>query len=587
MADGVNFEAVQLHLVQTWEEAESFLQWLAKPRNILGVDTETGGVEWWHNSLRLVQVGDTSDGWAIPWQEWGGLVKEAFRRYTGQVVMHNAKFDERFLRRNGVAIPRRKIHDTQTLVKLLDSSGLKGLKPAASRYLDNRLSALQDDLRTAFSRHSWTWETVPVDYPDYWRYGALDPVLSVGLWEKLSKSVLNEFKTAYELDCAATWVTSDMEERGARIDVTYCERKLEELTEYVEAMSLYIRQNWNCGTSDREVSGRLIRDGVELEKRTLSGQLSVDKEVLESVTHPLAEAVLSRRQAQKMASAYFRNLVNFRDGEVVHPDVDLLGTNTGRMSISRPALQQVPSDRSPAGTAVREAFIAREGHKLVDVDYDQEEQRLVASFSTDPGMIAAFEEADKGGVDFFTTMARMIFNDPTLAKSDIRRQRTKNASYARAYGAGPATVAVTVKITEEEAAELFRRQDETFPRLAAWQREMQNEAVLNGQAEGRPFITTPWGRRLYIDPDALYTAVNYLCQGTAADVLKQKMVELDSAGMAGYLVLPVHDEVLFDVPEEEADEFSQEVVGVLQEQTRFRVPLNCGANQGNNWSQVH
>lgn len=583
----IDLASVQLDLVQTYDDAARLMEWLGNRRDALAVDTETGGFEFWKQPLRLVQLGDLTHGWAVPWRDWGGLVKDALVRYTGKVVMHNAKFDWRFLDANGCKLSRDRVEDTQVMAHLVDSAGMKGLKPCGVRYLDNRIAAMQGDLKKAFAKNKWTWATVPVDFPDYWVYAAVDTVVTAGLYELLEPQVRARYQEVYELELAADWVVCDLETRGARINVEYCERKLDELTKYVDEMTSYVQKTHNCGTLDRAVAARLLSDGVPLTKRTPSGQWAVDKEVLESIDHPLAADILARRQAQKMASAYFRNLLLNRDGDVVHPDIDPIGTNTGRMSISRPALQQVPSSRSPAGTAVRDAFIAREGHRLIDVDFDQEEQRLVAHFSGDAGMAQAFREADSGGVDFFTSVARRVFHDQTITRDDTRRQRTKNGSYAIAYGAGPAKFAVTMRITLEEAERFFEQYHAAFPRFKAWQRAIEVEAREEMTQSGQPAIRTPWGRRLVGDEDTLYAMANYKIQGTAADVLKQKLVDLDSAGLGEYIVLPVHDELLFDVPEEDVEEVAKAVVEVMRETDRFSVPLTCAAAVGDTWGEVH
>ncbi len=580
--------AVDLHLVDTAEDAWAFMNWLGQPRAALAIDTETGGFEFWKQPLRLVQFGDTTAGWVVPWQDWGGLAKDAIRRYDGRIVMHNAKFDERFLRVNGAPIDRNRIDDTQAMAHLIDSSALKGLKPCGARYLDARLGAMQGELKRAFAKYKWTWATVPVNYPDYWLYSALDVVITSGLYELFQPKIQADYRDVYEMEIAATWVLSDIETKGARIDVAYCERMYEQVSRYVQDMADYIHRTYGCGTGDAAIRTKLQLLGFELTKRTPSGELSVDKEVLESIDHPLADDILARRQAQKMAGAYFRNLLVRRDGDILHPDIDPLGAQTSRMSISSPALQQMPR-----GPVVRNAFIAREGNKLIDVDFDQEEQRLIAHFSNDAGLIEAFRLADSGGTDFFTTVAREVFQDPTMEKSDPRRGAVKTASYAKSYGGGPTTIAAGVRRvngvpwTVEEAEKFGNDYEARYPGYKRWLREVEREARTELEASGSPAVRTPWGRRLVGDEDTIYAMTNYKIQGTAADVLKQKLVDLDSAGLTSYIVLPVHDELLFDVPAEDAEEVGSAVVDVMRETERFRVPLTCAAAIGDTWGEVH
>lgn len=573
----------ELHLVESFDEAEAFMSWLGERRDALAVDTETGGLQWWKDGLRLVQFGDKGAGWAVPFNDWGGLVKEAFKRYDGTIVMHNAKFDTRFLERNGVAVARKNIDDTRIMAHLLNPLQPTGLKPLGVRHIDSTFGSGQEDLKRQMAKYRWTWATVPVDLPDYWVYSALDTVITAHLYDKFSTEVASNFRGVYELEMATTWVLMDMETRGARIDVEYCERKFDELTKYVDEMASWIDKEYGCGTSDRSIAAQLLKDGVRLSKKTATGQWCMDKEVLSEIDHPLANATLDRKAAQKIANTYFKNFLNNRDGDIVHPDVNSLGARTGRMSVKNPAVQTLPR-----GNIVREAFIAREDHKLVDQDYSQIEQRLLAHFANDKGMIDAFAEADSpNGEDFFTSLARQIFNDASIMKSDPRRQVTKNASYAKAYGAGPETFAHTAGIPLAEAQQFLIKYDQTFPNVRRWQNEVQNIAQGRLNIEGEAYVLTDWGRRLPGDEDALYALANFQIQGTASDVLKQKLVDMDSAGLSQYLVLPVHDELLFDVPEEVLDDAAPEMLKVMEELERFKVPLTCGQEIGMTWSEVH
>jgi DNA polymerase-1 len=252
------------------------------------------------------------------------------------------------------------------------------------------------------------------------------------------------------------------------------------------------------------------------------------------------------------------------------------------MSVSRPALQQLPR-----GRLVRDAFIPREGNVMADFDYDQLEARLTAHFSGDPGMIEAFAEADGGAGDFFTLLARRLTGNPDLQKEAKERQDTKQACYGTIYGAGVATFARRAGVDIPAAQIFLDSYYAAFPKIKELQHGVQALAKRRQAEEGVPYIFTPWGRRLTGDEDTIYALVNYLIQGTAADLFKQKVVDLDNAGLLGYAVLPVHDELLFDVPKEEAEDLVHEVEAIMSETERFLVPLTCSGSVGATWGEVH
>ena len=224
---------------------------------------------------------------------------------------------------------------------------------------------------------------------------------------------------------------------------------------------------------------------------------------------------------------------------------------------------------------------------MLDFDFDQIEARLTAHFSGDTGMIEAFAEADGGAGDFFTLLARRLTGNPDLQKESKERQDTKQACYGTIYGAGVATFARRAGVDIPAAQIFLDSYYAAFPKIKELQHAVQSIAKQRLAAEGVPYIFTPWGRRLTGDEDTIYALVNYLIQGTAADLFKQKVVDLDNAGLLGYAVLPVHDELLFDVPTPEAEDFAQEAAAVMRETERFVVPLTCAPAIGQSWGETH
>ena len=167
---------VQLHLVDSVEKANEFLSWLSerRPYDAVAIDIETGerrggersdALSPWHGDIRLVQVGDGQQGWAIPWEEWSGVFYEAMDRYKGQIVCHNIAFEAKwFAVKSHWELPWYRAHDTMIMAQIIDPLGSGALKRLAARYVDSRAVALQETLDTELSRNGWTWGTVPVTF---------------------------------------------------------------------------------------------------------------------------------------------------------------------------------------------------------------------------------------------------------------------------------------------------------------------------------------------------------------------------------------------------------------------------------------
>lgn len=216
-------------------------------------------------------------------------------------------------------------------------------------------------------------------------------------------------------------------------------------------------------------------------------------------------------------------------------------------SVRSPALQTLPRGDNPDAKLVRSAIIPRnEGELLVSCDYEQIELRLISGESGDEGLIEAFRVGDSGeGADFFTETMRAAYGDPTMQKSNPLRTHIKTLMYASVYGAGIAKMAHTSGIPEEEMRDLAARVFKRYPGVKKYMRTCEQEALNNDN-----WVTTPYGRKVWVDPDHSYKALNAKIQGFAADIFKKSMVNLGQAGLTEYMCVPVHDEMLFSIPED-------------------------------------
>lgn len=581
-------EDVELDLVDTTDKVAEFSQWLGERRDVLAVDTETSGLEPERCVLRLVQFGDEHRGWAIPWERWGGVALEVFDRYTGEFVFHNAKFDVRFIElHGGICLPRERIHDTMFMAHLLDPPGAHGLKPLAARLVDSKAAYASRALDEAMAQQKWTWATVPLDFPMYWAYGALDTVLTANVYSALKTQVRLSCDRVYEVERACTWILADMERRGARVDLEYTAMKRDELSRFTSAVANWCRKTHGIEPgSNKKVAERLVELGVQLDKRTATGALELSQDVILSILEAssledvltenldsgrqLAYQVLARRKAEKICAAYLDHFLTGADAEGrVHCNIRQVGARTGRMSIDNPPMQTLPR-----GAVVRDCFIPADGNVLLSADFDAVEMRLLAHFANDEALLAAIADPE---VDIHTAMARALYRDPQLEKRDERRQIMKNVNFAKLYGAGTAKIALTAGVSLDQAKEFLDAYDQTFPGVRAFQRLVSKTGEERKEASGAAYVTTPLGRYQPAEDTKDYTLVNYLVQGTAADVLKEALVRLDEAGATDWMILPVHDEVLFDVPAADVDE-ARHLIATTMPDSRWRSSLSVSVD---------
>ena len=572
----------RLVLVETWEEAEEFRQWvtdlIASDEPWLGCDTETGGLLWWVEPLRTVQFGTADVGWVLPWDRWAGLIEDTFQRWDRILLFQNAKFDMHFLEREGIDVGRHRVHDTRIIAHLTNNVRFNGLKSLAASLVDSDANFLDHELKAGMKTHGWNWRTVPITFPAYWQYAALDPILTYRVWEE-HQSELYEFAPLYDIEITVQQQLTDMEKRGALVDVEYCKDAIMGLESEMDELAERCRDfDVQSPTSNQQVIKAMLKDAVVFTKRTEKGNISLDEEVLKSLDHPLAELVIKYRHAKKICGTYLQNFIKLSDKDgYLHPDVNQLGARTGRMSVGRPSMQNL--ERS---SLVRDAIIARPGHKLVLIDYDQIEYRLMAHYA---GM-ESIREAAIAGVDLHTVTARLIYNVDEVTKE--QRQITKNATFAKIYGAGIETFAETAQIPVVEAETFMAQYDLSNPEVPHFITELIRQVKVREDEEGVAYVTTHYGRRLRKHKGrGEYVLVNYLIQGTAADVLKEKMMRLSLEGLDDYLIMPVHDELVFDIPEDEIDELVPRLVEAMEEHTRFSVPLTVGVEIVDRWGDKY
>ncbi len=416
-----------------------------------------------------------------------------------------------------------------------------------------------------------------------------DELLS-SLADREQEPILNE------LELPLTPILAKMEHNGIGVD----QNSLNDLSKRIESKltSLRDRAHKLAGTEFNLNSPKQMRkilfDRLELpvQEKTDSGKPSTNADTLEALEkhHELPEVILEYRKFNKIESTYLSPLVeaiNPRTGKI-HTVFNQTVASTGRLSSSNPNLQNIPV-REEFGRQVREAFVAsEESYELVAADYSQIELRLLAHMSQDETLVEAF----RNGKDVHTIAAADIFDKAKEAVDESDRRVAKVVNYGIAYGLSAHGLSGDLDISREEAQNYIDRYFERYPGVRAY-----IEQTIE-QARDQGFVETLRGRRRYVPAlrsDDFYqqqfaerAAVNAPIQGTAADLMKQAMIDLDPE-LSDYncnLLLQVHDELVLEAPKKQTDALGRVVENVMAEAIDLRVPVTVSVKTGKNWGAV-
>jgi DNA polymerase I len=582
---------VTIGLVRDMDDAHKIIEWAKTvPDQLIGLDVETDGLDWYDGRLRLVQFGTLNDGWAVPFEDNKMLVREVLRILSDRdkfFVGHNFKFDLHFLDRHAEWLPKewRFAHDTMLMAAVLNSSGAKGLKDLAEHYVWADAKSGQTQLKEDMKNGGWDWGTVPVTLPSYWAYGVLDTILTVNLFYALHfRCEQAGVMDAYETERGATPALFAIEKNGMLLDAEHAREERDgwraNCLLIENAVLEYGIDNINSGP---QLALAFINAGIELTKRTPSGKSwAMDRDTFDLIAatndHPLVNLIKQHRVGTKYASTYYDNFLKFQrsDGRC-HPFYRPVVAKTGRMSADGPAILTVP--RPGTDPEVRNSFVAPDGHVLISTDFSNVEARVFAHFAQEHGMIQAF----KDGVDLHCYTAKEIFNlDFMPSKHDPRRQTAKNTLFCTLFGGGAQKIAVTAGISLEEGERSQRGLYTAFPGIKAFQRRSIEIATDNLNAHGQAFVRGIDGRILAMveTDDRYYAFTNWQIQSAANVILKQRLAVLDAMGLSQYLVAAIHDEVVAEIPEEFEEDYKVMVKEGMEDYYSFDVPVVAETGDG-------
>jgi DNA polymerase-1 len=540
-------------------------------KKLISLDTETdqkGGIGQWSIAFR-----DT-DGKLKVVSAYGSCHQIELERIFNKDVyvgFHNYKYDGRELRANKMPVPKpENVLDTMIMAYCL---GLGRQKPEdTGESGDTMVGGL--GLKYLARRHLGmqmiNWDEVKVHPELQAEYNAKDSVATYLLMEKWEPKLPKHF---WEIDMPLLDVLMAMEDRGIKVDPGFIKRYAEGLDGHLAEIKGELPFN---PYANKEVAKYVYETlGYPVTQKTEKGQPSVAKEVLETIDDPIVKRIIEYKEVYQERNTYISNYVNRLDlDNRIHAEFKQTSTSTGRLSAARPNLQNVTKDKSDRPSKLRDLFIADEGKALVRVDWSQLELRVFAALTQDERMLKAL----LSGEDIHQITADML---------GISRDDAKINNFLTLYGGTAWAISREFHIPIDKAKAFQKQYYERFPGVKKYMDEQRERA----ETERRVFDY--YGRVCRLDgmyaddwkvrEDAVKLAINMPIQGTAVEVVKQAMIDLHYKHHAP-MILQVHDELVFEVPEKEATEYARWLLGYLPTLTTINgMVFPVEASTGKTW----
>ena len=523
------------------------------------------------------------------------LLKPVLENPTIQKVGQNFKYDLTIFARNGIDV-QGVAFDTMLESYVLNSTGRHNMDDLAKRYLGHQTITFEEI--AGKGKNQLTFNQIPLEKAA--EYAAEDADVTMKLqqvlWEKLSKEPSLE-KLFKEMELPLLGVLSRMERRGVLIDSDALFLQSNEianrLSELEEQAYVLAGQPFNLASTKQLQEILFDKLGLPVIQKTPKGAPSTNEEVLEELafSHELPKVLVKHRGLSKLKSTYTDKLpqmVNPQTGRV-HTSYHQAVTATGRLSSSDPNLQNIPI-RNEEGRRIRQAFIAREGFTVVAADYSQIELRIMAHLSQDQGLINAFTQ----GKDIHRSTAAEIFGVALDEVTSEQRRNAKAINFGLIYGMSAFGLSRQLGIGRADAQSYMDLYFKRYPCVQTFMHDIREKAKAQG------YVETLFGRRLYL-PDinssnamrrkaAERVAINAPMQGTAADIIKRAMIQLDQKLQNDpdiAMIMQVHDELVFEVRSEKVAFYSELIKTQMESAADLVVPLIVDVGQGTNWDEAH
>lgn len=594
-------------LIRTQKELDKWIQRITN-NDCFAFDTETDSKNAMQASLIGFSIADGSGAACyVPLRGPQGAVfhtkyiqqslEALFQNPHTTIIGHNIKYDIKVLMRMGIRYLPKKIFDTMVAAWLLDSTRHNySIDSAAEQHLSYKTIHFHD-LEKIVGKKDFNFSEVPL--PQACQYAAEDADITYQLYKVfqplLVKKELNDI--FYNLEMPLTLLLSKMEYQGMNLQTGRIRMQSSDLAQYLHTMEKKIYEL--CGKAFNINSPRQLQDILFNErklpviKKTKTGY-STDIDTLRILaTHdPLPEHILHYRMLSKLRSTYLEvlpNLIHPITGKI-HTTFQQTVTATGRLSSTTPNLQNIPI-KSLEGKKIRYAFTPDKDWVFIGADYSQIELVVLAHFSQDETLCAAF----RSGQDIHTLTAASIFSQPLEAVSTEHRRIAKAINFGVIYGMSAFRLANELRITRKKAQEFIQAYFSRYSAVQQFRQEIIEEAHTNGYVrtiKGRvrplPQISS---NNHQVRSAQERIALNTIIQGSAADIIKQAMLDIDhiltQEGLQGCLVLQVHDELLAESPQNEALKCKTLLIQSMEHAVPLSVPLRVQASIAKSWGDLY
>lgn len=570
--------------------------------DIVAFDTETTGLDTQHDRMVGFSFSyDDTKAYYVPIAhnylgveaqvDEADAVEALKKLMKHKIVGQNLKFDFSLLYHQYGFEEMVPYADTMIMAWLSDPGSKVGLDALAEKIFKYEMKTFKETVKKGED-----FSSVAIEEAAF--YAAEDAWMTRLLYFALKKkmelaSLTPLLKEAKEVEYPFINVLIRMESLGIKVDQEHLKRlqkdlssELANLTEKIYALT---GSEFNIKSTKQLGEILFAKLGLKGGKRTKTGY-STNEAVLQSLIdeHEVIGKILEYRENQKMLSTYVDPLLKLakEDPESrIYTSFIQTGTATGRLSSKEPNLQNIPV-RSELGRSVREAFVAKEGYKLVSIDYSQIELRLLAHFSGDRALVEAFNQ----GEDIHLATAVKLFGEED---AKAKRHFAKAVNFGLLYGMGPKKLSEDTGVTMNEAKEVIKSYFATFPTVKSFIEGIQERVKIDGYVE-----TILKRRRIFDYENAngmqkagmLRESVNTVFQGSAADLIKLAMLEIDTMiqeeELDAAMLLQIHDELIFEVKEENVDEIVRRFVHTMESVLTLNVPLVCSASVGDSWGEL-
>ncbi len=594
------------HTVLKQEDWDSLLQRMQEADHF-AIDTETTSLDYRIAELVGFSVAfDANDAYYIPLahdyenapeqlnrEAVLAQIKPILENENIRKIGHHLKYDAHIFANHGIII-QGWYFDTMLASYVLNAAATRhGMDDVARVYLSHLTTTFEQIAGKGAKQK--TFNQIELEVAAH--YAAEDAHVTYRLYEVLSAK-LQPFpelvNILHNIEMPVARVLTGMEEDGIKLDHAFLDQLSVEFSETMQTLENQATElageAFNIA-SPKQV-GEVLFDklGIKGGKKTATGQYSTSESVLEKIEHPLAEVILEHRGLAKLKNTYTDRLVEQSHDTThrVHTSYHQALTATGRLSSTDPNLQNIPI-RTQIGRQIRKAFIAPEGRVLLAADYSQIELRLMAHFSQDDALVHAFQH----GQDVHRRTASEVLSIAIEDVTNDQRRQAKAVNFGLLYGMSEFGLIRQLGFTREESQNYIKQYFHRYPGIYEYMQRTRQLALEQG------FVETILGRRLYT-PDidarnmmvrkaAERAAINAPLQGSAADIIKIAMIEVDKIlpKDQAKLLLQVHDELVFEADESIAEELSRQITDVMQSVVQISVPLVVEVGQGLNWDAAH